>query len=86
MSKFFICCDEATTICDKNQYGEAKFIEKVKLVVHMYLCKTCKCYSSQNEIMTKVYKNHSEETCNKKKCLSAEDKKQIEERVKEKIM
>ena len=86
MSKFFISCDEATAICDKNQYGEARFIDKIKLMFHMYRCKICKCYSSQNEVMTKIYKKHSEETCGKKECLSAKDKQHIEERVKEKIM
>ena len=85
MSKFFISCDEATAICDKNQYGEARFFDKIKLTVHMYRCKICKCYSGQNVVMTKMYKKHSEETCNKNKCLSNEDKQQIEERVKEKI-
>ena len=39
---FFINCDEATTICDKNQYKEASFWEKLKLGIHIFICKKCR--------------------------------------------
>lgn len=85
MSKIKISCDEATTICDKKQYGEASFSDKVKLTFHMLLCKICKCYSGQNNIMTKVYKAYSDDKCDKEKCLSKEEKQELEKNVKEKI-
>ena len=85
MSKLFISCDEATTICDKNQYGEASFVDKFKITIHTIMCKVCKCYSSQNVIMTKMFSNHSNDTCKKEKCLSDEDKVIMEKGIKEKM-
>lgn len=85
MGKFKISCDEATTICDRNQYGEAKLIDKIKLSFHLVKCKICNCYSKQNNMMTKVYKDYSKNQCEKPKCLSTEERQKIEEAVKEKM-
>lgn len=85
MGKFKITCDEATTICDKNQYGEARFGEKLKLMMHFYGCKICKCYSDQNNRMTKIYNVYSKDKCNQHTCLTSEDKEKIEVAVKEKM-
>ena len=52
--KIMISCDEATTICDKNQYGEASFWEKIKLNLHLLMCKHCRGYSKQNHLITKI--------------------------------
>jgi len=56
--KFIIDCDEATTICDKNQYKEATFWEKLKLSFHLLICKKCGLYSKQNTTVTKVCNQH----------------------------
>ena len=40
-----ISCDEATKICDKSQYKEASFLDKVKLNFHLILCKKCGKYT-----------------------------------------
>lgn len=85
MGKFFISCDEATAICDKNQYGEATFNDKLKITLHMLMCKICKCYSHQNTTMTKVYHKYSDGLCKKEKCLSKEEKDKMEKNVKENI-
>jgi len=85
MSKFFISCDEATTICDKNQYGEASFGDKFKITLHMLMCKVCKCYSGQNTKMTKMYGNYSNGLCKKEKCLSNDDKAIMEESLKDRM-
>lgn len=55
-SKLFINCDEATTICDKSQYGEASLFDRIRLTLHLALCKHCKKYTRQNSLMTDVYK------------------------------
>lgn len=85
MGKFKITCDEATTICDKNQYGEASFRDKLKLMIHFYSCKICKCYSQQNVKMTKIYNGYSKDKCDQHTCLTKEDKVKLEEAVKEKM-
>lgn len=79
-----VTCDEATAICDKNQYGEASFWEKMKLSLHILLCKKCGRYSKQNNIMTKCYEkqNHIPQ---KEHCLNEEEKDVMKQEVLEKI-
>jgi hypothetical protein len=85
MSKLFISCDEATTICDKNQYGEATIIDKLKLNLHFLRCKICKMYTKQNTLLSRIFGVYSDEQCAEKKCLSPEDKQKIEKQVAEKL-
>ncbi|MEM6720441.1 MAG: hypothetical protein AAF611_14035 [Bacteroidota bacterium] len=54
--KFFISCEEAKHICDKSQYGEASFWEKVKLNVRLSWCRITRAYSSNNNKLTKLVK------------------------------
>jgi hypothetical protein len=69
-----ITCDEATTICDRNQYGEATFLEKIKLNIHFLRCKICFKYTKQNMTLTKLYKGHASSCKDLKHCMSDEDK------------
>lgn len=82
--KLMISCDEATTICDKNQYGEASTWDKFRLNFHLLLCKHCKAYSKQNNIITKMFGNYLN-TCDGSKHLTLEDKKDLDKKIKEKI-
>jgi hypothetical protein len=52
--KFFISCEEAKHICDKRQYGEASFWERVKLGVRLSWCRFTQAYSSNNNKLTKL--------------------------------
>jgi hypothetical protein len=72
-----ITCDEATTLCDKNQYGEATLMEKVKLNIHFIRCKICFTYTKQNMTLTKIYKGHASSCKDLKHCMSAEDKEAL---------
>ncbi len=85
MNKFFISCDEATTICDKNQYGEAMVFDKVKLSVHFLRCKICKMYTKQNTLLSKIFGSYSKKHCEKQKSMSYQDKEKIEVEVKKKL-
>ena len=69
-----ITCDEATTICDKSQYGAATLLEKVKLNIHFISCRICSLYTKQNNTLTKIYKGHAKSCKDKKVCMSKEDK------------
>ena len=57
--KFFITCDEATTICDKNQYKEASLYDKLRLNIHLLWCKHCSKYTKQNTLMTRIFGKHT---------------------------
>ncbi len=52
MSKFFLKCEEANHICDKSQYHEASFLEKIKLTIHLLYCRVCRKYSKNNAKLT----------------------------------
>ncbi|WP_343328489.1 hypothetical protein [Polaribacter staleyi] len=69
-----ITCDEATTICDKSQYGAATLAEKVKLNIHFLRCRICSLYTKQNNTLTKIYKGHAKSCKETTRCLSKEDK------------
>lgn len=47
-----ISCEKASLICNKTQYKEASFIEKLKLRFHLVLCKTCSKFASDNKKLT----------------------------------
>jgi hypothetical protein len=59
MFKFKITCDQATTICDKSQYGKASFFEILRLKIHFVRCKFCALYSKQNNRMSRILKTNT---------------------------
>jgi len=79
MSKgLFISCDQATTICNKNQYKEASFWELIQLNLHILRCKICGMYSKQNGKLTEVCNKHlKKEECEHK--LTENEKEVIKE-------
>ncbi|WP_166386111.1 MULTISPECIES: hypothetical protein [unclassified Polaribacter] len=72
-----ITCDEATTICDKSQYGAASLVEKIKLNLHFLSCKICCLYTKQNKALTNMYKGHARSCKPTKRCLSKEEKEAL---------
>ena len=80
-----ISCDEATKICDKSQYKEASFLDKVKLNFHLILCKKCGKYTHQNNVMTKCYEKHRLFEASKENCLKEEEKECMKGVLKTKI-
>lgn len=71
--KIMISCDDATAICDKNQYGEASFSEKLRLTLHLIICKYCKKYSKQNNLMSQLFGRYLT-ACDGTEKLTAEEK------------
>jgi len=49
-----ISCEKAALICNKTQYREATFMEKVKLRFHLFICKTCPSFSKRNAQLTSI--------------------------------
>ena len=47
-----ISCDKAAIICNKAQYGEASFKDKLKLRLHLFICKTCSAFTKKNTQLT----------------------------------
>lgn len=49
-----ISCEKAATICNKTQYREATFMEKMKLRFHLFICKNCSKFTKQNTELTAI--------------------------------
>lgn len=61
-NSLFIACEEAQHCCDKSQYNEATFLEKVKLNLHLLFCRACQKYTFNNVQLTKLMKKDTIES------------------------
>ncbi len=50
-----ISCDEAVVICNKSQYKEASFSEKLKLKLHNLFCSNCAIFSRKNKQLSLLF-------------------------------
>ncbi len=50
-------CEEASHVCDKNQYREANFLEKIRLNIHLLYCNACRKYAARNRKLTQMIKD-----------------------------
>jgi len=73
-----ISCEKASIICNKAQYEEATFIEKIRLRFHLLWCKTCSKFTRQNTDFTTL--------CDKAKLqgLSEQEKLKMKEQLQRK--
>lgn len=75
--KFFLKCDDAAQVCDKSQYKEASFFDKLQLKIHLLMCKLCRGYSKRNAKLTVTLESANIKT------LCAEDKQRMKTRLRE---
>ncbi|WP_340074324.1 hypothetical protein [Leptobacterium sp. I13] len=54
--KIFLTCEEANHVCDRKQYHEASFWEKIRMIIHVLYCKACMKYSMDNNKLSKLIK------------------------------
>ncbi len=80
-SFFNIKCDKAHEICNKSQYNEATFSEKLKLNWHLLTCKICRLYTKQNSTITSICKEKAEDVKMQENNLSDLDKEQLKEKM-----
>jgi len=76
----FVSCPDANHFCDKNQYKEASFWEKVKLNIHLIYCKACRSYSAKNSKLSKLVKDP------KVISINEYDKNAMKEQLKKKML
>lgn len=78
--KLFLKCNETVHVCDKCQYEEASFFEKLKMKIHHLLCKCCRDYSSNNSKLTKSIKSAKIESfpSQKKELLKTKIKQEMD--------
>lgn len=74
-----VSCSAANHFCDKNQYKEATFWEKVKLNIHLIYCRACRKYAAKNMKLTKLVKDPKVISINRS------EKESMKERLKQKM-
>lgn len=74
-----ISCEKAAIICNKTQYREATFIERLKLKFHLLMCKNCPDFVARNTQLTAL--------CQKAnlQCLTEKDKREMKAQLEEKL-
>ena len=72
-------CHEANHLCDKNQYQEATFWEKIKLNIHLIYCRMCREYTKRNIKLTKRVKDP------RVKAISSSDRSMLKERLRQEM-
>lgn len=77
--KFFLKCDEAVHVCDKSQYNEASFFEKLKLKMHIIICALCRRHAERNTKLSETIKSANIKT------LQPEEKQILKTRIQQEI-
>ncbi|SNR17437.1 hypothetical protein [Tenacibaculum jejuense] len=86
MFKFFkITCKEANEICNKSQYNESTFLERMKLQLHIAFCHKCAKYTKQNLKLTDIFKAKAMDCKSEVHCLTESDKELLKEKLKQEM-
>ena len=72
-------CEDAGQVCDKSQYKEASFWEKLKLNIHLLYCSPCREYTQKNVKLSIVFKKSN------LKIMSLRDKKDLKKQIHQEI-
>ena len=86
-NSLFVSSKEAQFICDKNQYGEASFIETLKLNIRWVYCKVTRTYVKRNTRLTKAIKksNIRETTESNVKVIQLSKKEYMKEQLRKEL-
>lgn len=58
-----LSCAEAAKVCQKAEYREANTREKLRLKLHVFLCKTCRDYYQNNRKLSDLIKKADIKPC-----------------------
>jgi len=72
-----ITCEEAAHICNRKQYREASWKERLQLYLHILICKACASFSRKNTQLTKLCDKAQLQT------LSKKEKEHIKKKIQE---
>ncbi|GAB2778044.1 hypothetical protein [Salinimicrobium soli] len=72
-----LTCAEAAVLCNKAEYKEASSLDKLKLKLHLFLCKTCDEYYEDNRKLSSLINKADLKFC------TSEEKEAYRQRLKE---
>lgn len=55
--KLFLSCLKVTEILEKSKVVPLKLSEKIRLKIHLSMCKACRDYSNQSDSLDTMFKN-----------------------------
>ncbi len=55
-------CKDATLLMTKSSFSSLSFSEKILLTFHTLICKYCRRFKSQTQIIGRFFKSNSEES------------------------
>jgi hypothetical protein len=79
-NKLFISCEQAIQYCNKSQYKEITFYDKLILKIHIFICKLCKAYTTKNTKLTQLLKDE------KVQCMHPEHKMKMDSLLRQEIL
>ncbi len=78
-------CEKATFLIEKQQLVTLSFIEALTLKIHLSICSVCRIYQKQSRLITKIVHKIFHVAGNPASKLDDEYKKEIQQRIDEKI-
>lgn len=82
--KLFYTCDDASVACDKNQYGELNFWDKIRLRIHLFYCDYCRGYARRNQKLSELFRKAGIGT-KKSKSLEVSAKEELKKKLSEEL-
>lgn len=55
--KLLISCRDATNFISQKEEGKISFSQRIKLAIHLLICKFCKLWYKQNKFLAKNFRN-----------------------------
>ena len=55
--KILITCRDATNFISQKEEGKISFNHRIKLAIHLLICKFCKLFYKQNKFLTQNFQN-----------------------------
>jgi hypothetical protein len=85
MRSMMFSCKKAAGLIENSTHIQLRFIERVKLSIHLRLCKTCCAYKTGNEQLTNLIEKHIQsQQSYSDACLSRKSKEEIINKIKKK--
>lgn len=80
MNKLVLSCEEATLYVIKKSEGKLGLIGRLQLSIHLAICKFCKAFDIQNELIN--HSLHHHHNLSKEETLSVSQKDKLKQALK----
>lgn len=80
MSIAIVSCKEASTLIEKKENGEIGFPDRLKLRLHLTMCKACQSYARQSRLISTLLRSGMRDNT-----ISKESEEQIKRKIISKI-